>query len=201
MHPWPRRAAFLSLVAALCLLARLGWRAPEPEPSLEGFRDAISDLPAHRAGGHAAVLGEGPASCVHCHISHAAKARKPAWQSQGVLGAGAFARDAKRAGGEKTGMCMSCHDGTIASAIKGHALAQTGAGSVAQGNMGAAHPVGVDYMAAYARDPGSFNHPSSSVQIVLEDGKVGCVSCHSAHDGVMSARNLRQEICIACHAR
>jgi hypothetical protein len=38
--------------------------------------------------------------------------------------------------------------------------------------------------------------------IVLEEGKVSCLSCHATHDlGSVSVGSVRQEVCIECHRR
>lgn len=200
-NPWPRRLSFISVLVFLTFAVALLLRAPRTAGDLGDLRDAVSDHDAMLSAGHAS-LGQGASSCVYCHLAHVAKAQRPLWQTHGSIDAAAFTRESERAGGVKTGLCMSCHDGTIAGTIKAHALPSGSARHAAQGDLGANHPVGVDYMAAVRRDPGSYNDPAMNVRIVLEEGKVGCVSCHSTHDsGAVSAGNVRQDICTACHSR
>jgi hypothetical protein len=145
------------------------------------------------------MLSAGHASfaCGACHIAHPAKAQRPLWQTQAASDPSLFVRESAAAGGVKTGLCMSCHDGTVAGTIKAHSLSADGAGLGS--NLGANHPVGGDYMAAVRRDPVSYNDPMSNTRIVLEDGKVGCISCHAAHD--VGAGSVRPEVCVDCHRR
>ena len=57
-------------------------------------------------------------------------------------------------------------------------------------------------MDAVRRDPNSYNDPATNSRIVLEDGLVGCVSCHATHDlSAVTAGNVRQDVCIECHRR
>ncbi len=191
MNPRPRSLIIRSALVFAALVAALAVRAPrrvETVPS--DLRDSVGE--------HRALLSKGHASfaCGACHISHPAKAASPLWQKQDAVDASLFVRDSAAAGGVKTGLCMSCHDGTIAPAITAHMTSTGGA------DLGANHPVGIDYAFAARRDPVSFNDPASNPRIVLEDGKVACVSCHAAHDiGSISGGSVRQEVCIECHRR
>jgi hypothetical protein len=119
----------------------------------------------------------------------------PLWQTGGG-DSSQFIRDSAAVGGVKTGLCMSCHDGTIAGTITAHSATSGGM------DLGANHPVGIDYLASVRRDPGSFRDPMMNDRIVLEEGKVACISCHATHDvGAVSGSSVRQEVCIECHRR
>lgn len=189
MTPSLRRLPLLSALVFVSLVAALALRAPRPVEDVSDLRDSVGD--------HALLLSAGHASfsCGTCHIAHPAKAQRPLWQKQAAADPSLFVRESAAAGGVKTGMCMSCHDGTVAGTIKAHAVTASAGGM----DLGANHPVGGDYMDAVRRDPVSFNHPASNTRIVLEDGKVGCISCHAAHDN--SAGSVRPEVCIDCHRR
>lgn len=197
-NPWPRRLSHFFSVAVVALAATLLLRGPRavlPVEDLSDLRDAVGD--------HRALLGAGHSnlSCAACHFAHPAKAPRPLWQSQGGTDSMLFARESEQAGGARTGLCMSCHDGTVAPNLQAHGGTMGMAGRLGT-NPGANHPVGVDYMAALRRDPGSYNDPAMNPRIVLEEGNVGCVSCHATHDaGTVSALNVRQEVCIECHRR
>lgn len=191
MNPWPRPLFIRSILVFTALVAALAIRTPRPVQRFPvDLRDSVGE--------HQALLSKGHASfaCGACHISHPAKTVSPLWQTQGAGDAGLFVRDSAAAGGVKTGLCMSCHDGTIARTITAHAL--TGGGT----DLGANHPVGMDYLTAVRGNPGSFIDPASNPRIVLEDGKVSCISCHATHDiSAVSGGNVRQEVCIECHRR
>ncbi|MDD5303546.1 MAG: hypothetical protein PHS14_10610 [Elusimicrobia bacterium] len=202
-NPWPRRLPFFSalvfasLVAALALRAPRASLAPRPSGDFIDLHDAVGDHATMLSAGHASF------SCASCHFAHTTKAPRPLWQTQGSMDAAVFSRDSEQAGGVKTGLCMSCHDGTVAPTIKAHSLSPGSVRLSSQGaDLSANHPVGVDYMAALRRDPGSYNDPAMNARIVLEDGMVGCVSCHATHDiSAVSAGNVRPEVCIECHRR
>lgn len=198
--PWPRQFLFRLGLVLMTLVVALVLRSPRPKRSFSEFsnmRDAVGDHRALLSAGHAGF------SCAACHFAHAAKAQRPAWQKQGGNDSALFVRDADTAGGVKTGLCMSCHDGTIASASQAHTVASGDARRPFQSmDMSASHPVGGDYMAAVRRDPDSYNDPVMNSRIVLEDGKVGCISCHATHDmSSVSASNVRHEVCLECHRR
>lgn len=191
MKPWPRPLIIRSVLVFTALVAALAIRAPRPVQRFPAdLRDSVGE--------HRALLSKGHASfaCGACHISHPAKAASPLWQTQGAGDAGLFVRDSAAAGGVKTGLCMSCHDGTIAPTITAHTTMTGGA------DLGANHPVGIDYLFAARSDPASFIDPAANPRIVLEDGKVACISCHAAHDiGSISGGSVRHEVCIECHRR
>lgn len=193
MNPWPRRLIVRSGLILATLVAALvlrGPRAPCPVENPSDLRDSVAE--------HRALLSKGHASfsCGACHISHPAKAARPLWQKSGTGDAGQFVKDSAAVGGVKTSLCMSCHDGTIAPTITAHMTTSGG------GDLGANHPVGIDYQAAVSGNPGSFNDSDSNPRIVLEDGKVACISCHSTHDiGSASGSSVRHEVCIECHRR
>jgi hypothetical protein len=87
--------------------------------------------------------------------------------------------------------CMACHDGSAGTAVPG-------AGGGPRGEM--SHPVAVDYAAAAARRPDSYEPPGRiPAAVPLVDGKVECTTCHdgrspSAHRIVEHAR-----LCTSCH--
>lgn len=190
MNPWPRQFLFRSALVLATLVVALVLRAPSifrAPPSIPDLHDSVGD--------HATLLSKGHASfaCGVCHIAHPAKTVNPLWQSGGG-DSSQFMRDSAAVGGVKTGLCMSCHDGTIAATISAHSASGAGSG------LGANHPVGMDYQAAVRRDPSSYNDPVSNGRIILEDGKVACISCHATHDtGAVSGSSVRHEVCIECH--
>ncbi|MCR4295391.1 MAG: hypothetical protein NUW21_07635 [Elusimicrobia bacterium] len=191
MNPRPRSLLIRSVLVFTSLVAALAVRSPRPVEKIPSdLRDSIGE--------HRALLSKGHASfsCGACHFAHPAKAARPLWQTSGGGDAALFVRDSAAAGGVQTGLCMSCHDGTIAPTITAHMTSSGGA------DLGANHPVGIDYLSAARNDPASFIDPASNPRIVLEDGKVACISCHAAHDiGSISGGSVRQEVCVECHRR
>ncbi|HAZ09394.1 MAG TPA: hypothetical protein DCZ01_12955 [Elusimicrobia bacterium] len=177
-------------------------RAPWPENDFKDLRDSMSDHGSMLSAGHAS-LGKGASSCVFCHFSHQTKIQRPLWMKEGRLDSSAFGRESLRVGGAKTGLCLSCHDGSIAPALKSHSSLAAGSRRQFQAiDFGAGHPVGVDYLAAFHRSPDDYNDPALNPKIILEEGKVGCPSCHVTHDlNAVSASNVRDEACMDCHRR
>lgn len=198
MNPWPRTLVVRSVLILAAIVVALAVRSPRfsrPPSGLGDLRDAVSDHKAMLSGGHASF------TCATCHFAHAAKAERPLWQKQGTVDSSLFVRDSEAAGGVKTGLCMSCHDGTIAPTIKAHSVGGVERVTALGADPSANHPVGVDYLAALRRDPGSYNDPAMNHRIILEDGRVGCVSCHATHEVTASAGNVRPEVCLDCHVR
>lgn len=110
------------------------------------------------------------------------------------------------------GLCLGCHDGTIASAVtksSGEVLAPRSeilslglpsAGSGAGSYPGANHPVGMPYpedgpalVPRYRLDP----------RLRLEGGVVGCSTCHGDPDapGALSISNHGSALCLSCHEK
>jgi hypothetical protein len=79
--------------------------------------------------------------------------------------------------------CIACHDGAGA-----HSL-------------GPSHPVDVDYARASARAPGRYEAPARLLpqDITLVDGKVACVSCHSAASRHRKHAVDPVRLCAGCH--
>lgn len=97
--------------------------------------------------------------------------------------------------------CMSCHDGVLAKEINSAPLFCISEDK--HDELGASHPVGVDYMEAYLK--GGFNHPSLlDKKIRLFDGKVECGSCHedsSLHKKSLVMSNKNSALCLECHRK
>lgn len=100
-------------------------------------------------------------------------------------------------------VCLSCHDGSLASAgatIVRTTLSARGASH----DSPADHPIGMQYSAALSRSPSEYNAPVSPADIRLDAGRVGCTSCHLGH-----GRNGRlggpfavsEQVCSTCHIR
>jgi hypothetical protein len=122
--------------------------------------------------------------------------------------------------------CMGCHDGSRAQGIR---LKHADTTMVFTGHGSSNHPVGMNYRNYAGRNPAVFVAPENlDRRIILEDGEVTCISCHSLRDslshkgegmrsasvaglkddienGCMASRNLTvgpspTSLCLSCHA-
>ncbi len=106
--------------------------------------------------------------------------------------------------------CLSCHDGAIGRDVFSYFLFEKGYEQMNGGSKRSAvnrtinhdHPVGVDYYSAYLRDPRHYVAPEMlNSEILLQDGKVTCVSCHRADGTVRIDGNAKSRLCLACHKK
>lgn len=102
-------------------------------------------------------------------------------------------------------VCMSCHNGTVASSTIGtaHAMVALHRDGFALGDFAVRdHPIGVSYPAA---EKGY--HPMARVRqlgLRLPDDRVECISCHDPHNAagvpkMLAMTNRRSALCLACH--
>jgi len=110
-----------------------------------------------------------------------------------------------------TVLCLSCHDGTIASEIVGGGDDDFyAAGAVV--NPQRDHPVGVRYPpiqrdgSALRRDYAPVAKLESEGAIKLPNGRVECVSCHDPHNslgirGMLVKSDRRSALCLSCHLK
>lgn len=96
--------------------------------------------------------------------------------------------------------CLSCHDGTISS---GSDYQVKGLNWEHKKNIGMSHPISVDYVEAYNRNPRRLHPPENlDPAIVLINGKIGCESCHnhfSKNKKYLVMDNFRSRLCLSCH--
>lgn len=159
----------------------------------------------------AAGTGHEGLACTACHHPHAPLGVRPEWQPAteelphfpyynyeiGALDGGSR-------------LCLSCHDGAVATAIPmpehTQIISQVGRSVGVVGRpefiMGG-HPVGVRYD---PREPTLVRQPGSraGIEIALPEGRVQCVSCHdphgtSGHEHLLVVSNRRSGLCLTCH--
>jgi predicted CXXCH cytochrome family protein len=105
-------------------------------------------------------------------------------------------------------ICLSCHDGTVATSTIGssHAmLAGVREGFSMPGGFGLRdHPIGVSYPA----NPREYRPQSfvSKSKIRLPEGRIECVSCHDPHNvagikHMLWTSNRRSALCLTCHIK
>lgn len=187
-------AIALSAVAGCLLVRSFTRRAPRPEPP--ELRDALNDEEiGDLASRHAALAGQSKPACALCHVRGLGGVlRQGAWASASdAVPIRDIGEPAVPLAAPPSSVCLSCHDGSI-----GH-------GDGPDGPSGRNHPIGADYRAVQASAPGDYNPLDERGTVRLEDGKVGCVSCHRLHarpgrDGVSRA-GVVHDSCVACHRR
>lgn len=145
--------------------------------------------------------------CLPCHTPHLTQARRP------LLDQRPEAREpwrAYRSGSVELDnaslMCLSCHDGVIASDIYSRAHSLALAEQVGTSRLGSqalrSHPLGIEYPAGRAD-----YHPAEQVTsrgLPLPGGRIQCTTCHDPHnrgrhDGLLVISNRRSALCLACH--
>lgn len=98
--------------------------------------------------------------------------------------------------------CLVCHDGVSAPIAEGSYRNSPGEEHSRGQVNGSSHPIGMDY-AAYSIGNRSFkNVEMLDRQMVLVDGKVGCLSCHNPLNprrNHLAVSDARSELCLACH--
>ena len=150
--------------------------------------------------------------CIACHTPHGGNTTvtdAPLWNhavstaiytlySSSTLNAGPMTQPS---GVSK--LCLSCHDGTVATDSFGGATGTTfvtgrdAVGSAAQGSLANDHPIGFTYDAALVTLDGSLHNTTNAVTIgtggtrtrtgtiaslLLFNGKLECASCHDVHN-------------------
>lgn len=174
--------------------------------------------------------------CKSCHIPHQPLINTPLWAhslstytynlyntNAAYTGPNSAAYDASpvNLSTTKSGLCLSCHDGTVA--VAGTTFIQTtspnwvmwdagaavgGQGSVSPSNgMKGSHPIAVNYATVRTNQAANYNDISTNANVKLDaTGKVQCTSCHNPHNLAGTTRmlvmsNTGSALCLACHNR
>jgi predicted CXXCH cytochrome family protein len=93
--------------------------------------------------------------------------------------------------------CETCHDGIISE--DGHWTAPS---QIARSGRDLGHPVGIDYSGAQIHSTTLTAAPMLDRAITLENGTVGCTSCHDALSRIprqLVIDNRGSALCLACH--
>ena len=190
-----RKLAVCAVAVAAALWYASAGRSPRP------LRPDLRDAPASSDFRDLAQLHERPDApgdtCVWCHAARALQARDAARDSSRWL-----ASTAPMSPGGPTGVssavCLSCHDGALAGAARDYAP-EPGLGVT--GLPSPSHPIGMAYASVAARKPKEYRS-AFEAGVVLEDGKVGCASCHVGHRGERRPAGhaaVAQGLCQNCH--
>jgi hypothetical protein len=164
--------------------------------------------------------------CVFCHTPHNADITldAPLWNHDMSAATYSYYSSTTYQGGAQSitgsthsGLCMSCHDGTIAlGALQNFPVvgtintSQTMTGDADFGTiLTNDHPVGFSYDVSDAADAGV--HPVATVEASLPlygaGNNLECASCHNVHDydGVsipfLRASNSGSLLCLTCHIK
>jgi predicted CXXCH cytochrome family protein len=184
-------------------------RAQEPPSSQPA--ETTPDVVQSFAGGiigskHDFTAGGSRDLCLPCHTPHitAAEAplltRRPA-DIRRTQGYGAFGVELNAA----SLLCLSCHDGVVASDVFTGPHAMTWSersGDGIRGNRLTSHPIGTPY------PTGEPKYASAaaviSAGLPLPKGQIQCTTCHDPHNtgghaGMLVISNERSRLCLACH--
>ena len=162
--------------------------------------------------------------CKFCHIPHLAQSVSgaPLWNHQTSIATYTLYSSATFKGtstqpGATSKLCLSCHDGTVASdSFANGGVLQTGSHFMTTtnrvgfgGTLTSDHPISFTYDAglvgldATLVTPASANYVDAASQIPLFAGKLECSSCHGAHDNTygkfLRVSNAGSALCLKCH--
>jgi len=195
-------------------LGVLGGKASSPIDCLT-CHEAASTRPQHTQrtrGSHDPLLKANPQQlCLSCHkqegLSNASSL------SHGLAMGRAHLATSSKAPARGLGLdresrdCLSCHDGSTASAagVREHGSAAW-AGLEQASRIRNMHPVGVRYDASSKGSMAPQYRPKRSlpISIRLFDDKVGCGSCHSLYsreEQMLAANPQRGKLCLSCHIK
>lgn len=172
-------------------------------------------------------------TCKFCHTPHLAQAvtGAPLWnhqttaQNNYALYSSATLNATQAQPGPTSKLCLSCHDGTVASDSFANAgVLQSGSHfmtATPTNLIGAANSLAMDHPIAFTYDqalvtadqgglaaaklvvPVSTNYVDVGKSITLYNGKVECASCHAVHDNqftkFLRISNSGSTLCTKCH--
>ena len=176
------------------------------------------------------VNGSGPVTatterqvCIFCHASHAAKPAVPLWNhapsstsGYSLYTSSTYVQTNPPTISERSKLCLSCHDGTVAmgQTVANGLIATTGSlaskDTLGNGALNVDHPFGFTLPAV---DDGEIQRSlmasppaTSDPAVKLFNNTIECVTCHEPHDPnrdtavqFMARSNMDSAICTACH--
>ena len=161
--------------------------------------------------------------CIFCHASHAAKPAVPLWNhtlssisSYSLYTSSTYVQNNPLTISERSKLCLSCHDGTVAmgQTVANGLIATTGSLAskdiLGSGNLSSDHPFGFVMPAV---DDGEIKRSliaspptTSDPAVKLYNSAIECVTCHEPHDPnrdtavqFMVRSNIDSALCTACH--
>ncbi|MBW7904468.1 MAG: cytochrome c3 family protein [Phycisphaerae bacterium] len=219
--PTPRSPAAvrhaLLLLSATLLLSGVIWQAEPPREAPAAPPTAVADTAAieRRAGG---IVGskhdftQGGAAvrdlCLPCHTPHITASEAPllTQRASGRMrprGYGAMGIELDAA----SLLCLSCHDGVIATDVftGPHAMSwaeRSGGGAAPGASRLTSHPVGIEYPSGAPRYASATTVNAAGLK--LPNGRIQCTTCHDPHNthnhaGMLTISNARSRLCLTCH--
>lgn len=183
----------------------------KPEPVLMATRGVIG-------GKHdfSSVTGHAADACGACHVPHVMAVRPhadagetPALEFYRIGGQREVLVPDRYTPGPSSLICLSCHNGTVATSAVGSSHAMLGGVregfDMPEGFALRDHPIGVEYPAS-----GRGYRPLTIVLaegvVRLPEGRLECVSCHDPHNAagvekMLVKSNRRSALCLSCHVK
>lgn len=185
--------------------------AVQPEPvthAIRGVMGGVHDF--------SSLTGRVVDACSSCHVPHL-QAVRPVERDGNQAVLDLFRMQGQRQvfvpgqymPGASSLVCLSCHNGTVASSTIGtsHALLGDGLATRHSARTFAFrdHPIGIPYPSG-REDYRPLSALQSDGRVVLPEGRVECVSCHDPHNAAGEAKmlvmsNRRSALCLACHEK
>lgn len=169
--------------------------------------------------------------CKTCHVPHKPLLNVPLWAhalstyqynlyntNTAYTGPSGAAYDASptNLAGQRSRLCLSCHDGTVAVAgttyiaASGNILWNNGAAAGGLGSpnpndgLKGSHPIAVNYTTVRTNQSADYKDISADTAVKLESSKVQCTSCHNPHNKVTGTKmlvksNASSALCTTCH--
>jgi len=102
-------------------------------------------------------------------------------------------------------MCLSCHDGLNAPLGEISVRNSPAGRKYERPHSSANHPIGMDYAGYAASNSREFkNHLAMNRNMILIDGKVGCLTCHNPLNPEkkhLVMNDFRSALCLSCHKK
>ena len=101
--------------------------------------------------------------------------------------------------------CLTCHDGSIGSAVGINAGSWRHAENFLEHDGGGMHPIGMKYSDLVEQNKKAMLRPLEQVDKRIrffDDGKVGCGSCHDPYSSIpkqLVIEDFESRLCFACH--
>lgn len=206
----PRFPAVIGMLSALAVVTPVAYLAgaiSEPPEEIE------SDAAPYRLGliGSAHDFGEGEDDprnlCLPCHAPHLPGSPRAILEPEDRADKSVSTYSGEGIELNRASLlCMSCHDGVVATDVftSAHATrlaSQLGPDRVGYGGL-VGHPVGINYPAA--RDKFNTAAAVQAAGVKLPGGRIQCTSCHDPHNSGRHERMLimsdeRSRLCLTCH--
>lgn len=144
------------------------------------------------------VKNEFHRNCNFCHLPYGSIKNLPLWDENSQFKSFSPQKESESINQiHSSKLCLSCHDGTIAS---DQAINMNEGEKISSGfDLDKNHPVSIDYNTALSRKGlKKLHHPSTINPLKLYNGKVECATCHNIHQS-FQLRMSKKDLCFRCH--